>query len=218
MAETLLPIMLKVKGKRCVVVGGGEVAAQKVKQLLDCEASVIVVSPELCPELKELAKQGRIQWLKIQYEPTVLDGAFLVFSCTDDNQVNKRVSNDCGARNIFCNVVDVPELCDFYMPSVLRRGELVIAVSTSGNSPALARKLRLFLEGVVGDEFGLLVEILGEMKDKMRSKLKTVEQRRRFIDLVWESEVWQFLREGDLNGAKACLTKCLTLAANEEES
>lgn len=218
MAENLLPIMLKVKGKRCVVVGGGEVAAQKVKQLLDCEASVTVVSPELCPELKELAERGHIQWLKMQYEPTVLDGAFLVFSCTDDRRVNERVSNDCNARHILCNVVDTPELCDFYMPSVLRRGELVIAVSTSGNSPALARKVRLFLEGMVGDEFGSLVEIMGEMKDEMRSKLKTVEQRRRFIDLVWESEVWQFLKEGDLNRAKACLTKCLIAAASEEGS
>jgi len=209
MAENILPIALKVKGKKCVVVGGGEIAAQKVRQLMECGASVIVVSPNLCPELEKLAKDGNIQWLPKRYEPSVLEGAFLTFACTDDQQVNRQIFADCDARGILCNVVDAPELCHFYMPSILRRGDLVIAVSTSGNSPAFARKVRLFLESLIGDDFGLLVELLGELKDEMRSRLKTIEQRRQFVELVWESNVWQYLREGNWDAARDCLRQCL---------
>jgi len=209
MAESILPIALKVNGKKCVVVGGGEVAAQKVGQLLECNASVIVVSPNLCPELGKLAMEGHIRWLPKRYEPFVLDGAFLTFACTDDQKVNRQIFAHCDERGILCNVVDVPELCHFYMPSILRRGDLVIAVSTSGNSPAFARRVRLFLESLIGDEFGSLVELLGELKDEMRSRLKTIEQRRRFIELVWESDVWRYLREGSLEMARNCLRQCL---------
>jgi len=209
MAENILPIALKVKGKKCVVVGGGEVAAQKVRQLMECGALITVVSPDLCPELEKLAKDGSIQWLPKRYEPSVLEGAFLTFACTDDQQVNRQIFADCDACGILCNVVDVPELCHFYMPSILRRGDLVIAVSTSGNSPAFARRVRLFLESLIGDEFGSLVELLGELKDEMRSRLKTIEQRRQFVELVWESDVWQYLREGDLETARNCLRQCL---------
>ncbi len=209
MAEALLPIMLRVAGKKCVVVGGGEVAAQKVKQLIECSASVVVVSPTLCDELKEMANQGRIQWLPMRYEPSVLDGAFLVFACTQDAEVNRRVFCDCEARKVWCNVADVPELCNFIMPSILRRGDLVVAVSTSGNSPAFARKVRLFLEDIIGDEFGMLAALLGEIKEEMRQSLKTIEQRREFIERVWESDVWRYLREGDFESARNCLRKCL---------
>ncbi|MFN3420246.1 MAG: bifunctional precorrin-2 dehydrogenase/sirohydrochlorin ferrochelatase [Armatimonadota bacterium] len=216
MAETLLPVMLRVAGKKCVVVGGGEVAAQKVKQLLECGASVVVISPDLCSDLAKLAEQKRIQWLPMKYEPSVLDDAFLVFACTDDMEVNRQVSANCQARKIWCNVVDVPELCNFYMPSVLRRGDFVIAVSTSGNSPAFARKVRMFLEGLIGDEFGVLVELLGELKEEMRKVLKTVEQRRKFIEKVWASEIWQYLQEGDLDGARTHLHRCLTETVQNE--
>lgn len=216
MAETLLPVMLRVAGKKCVVVGGGEVAAQKVKQLLECGASIVVVSPNLCSDLAELAEQKRIQWLPMKYEPSILDGAFLAFACTDDMEVNQQVSADCEARKIWCNVVDVPELCNFYMPSILRRGDFIIAVSTSGNSPALARKVRMFLEGLIGDEFGVLVALLGEMKEEMRKVLKTVEQRRKFIEKVWTSDIWKYLQEGDLDSARIYLHRCLAEAVQNE--
>jgi len=201
--------MLKVAGKKCVVVGGGEVAFQKVKQLLECGASVLVVSPDLCEGLTEFANRGLIRWLPSRYEPSVLEGAFLVFACTDDPEVNRRVFADCEVGRIWCNVVDVPELCSFYMPSILRRGDFVIAVSTSGNSPGFARKVRMVLESIFGDEFGVLVALLGELKDEMREKLETVEQRREFVERVWASGVWRYLQEGDIEGARNCLRNCL---------
>lgn len=213
MAEQLLPIVLRITGKRCVVVGGGEVALQKVTQLLECNADVTVISPEICPKLQALVERGCLRWLPHRYEPSALDSAFLAFVCTDDNEVNRRVFADCQARRIWCNVVDVPELCHFFMPSILRRGELVIAVSTSGNSPAFARRMRLFLETVIGDEFGTLVELLGELKDEMRTALETVEQRRQFMERVWDSEIWTHLRNGDLDAARACMRECLTEVA-----
>ncbi len=216
MAETLLPVMLRVDGRKCVVVGGGEVAAQKVKQLLECSASIVVVSPNLCSDLAELAEQKRIQWLPTKYEPSALDNAFLVFACTDNMEVNQQIFADCETRKIWCNIADVPELCNFYMPSILRRGDFVIAVSTSGNSPALARKVRMFLEGLIGDEFGVLVALLGEMKEEMRKVLKTVEQRRKFIEKVWTSDIWQYLQEGDLDIARIYLHRCLTETVQNE--
>ncbi|MCS7193120.1 MAG: bifunctional precorrin-2 dehydrogenase/sirohydrochlorin ferrochelatase [Armatimonadetes bacterium] len=218
MAEILLPVMLKVAGKKCVVIGGGEVAAQKVNQLLECNAFVVVVSPELCSVLAELEKQGRLQWLPMRYEPSVLEDSFLVFACTDEKEVNCQIFADCQARKIWCNVVDEPEICNFYMPSILRRGDLAIAVSTSGNSPAFARKVRLFLESVIGEEFGMLVSLLGEMKGEMRETLKTIEQRRKFIERVWESDVWRYLSEGDLEGARICLRNCIAEVAMCSES
>lgn len=218
MDETLLPVMLKIAGKKCVVIGGGEVATQKVKQLLECGASVVVVSPDLCDDLAELENQGRIKWLQMRYEPSVLDGSFLVFACTDDTEINRKVFSDCEAFKVWCNVVDVPELCNFYMPSILRRGDLVIAVSTSGNSPAFARKVRLFLESLIGDEFGMLVALLGEMKDEMRMTLKTVEQRRDFIERVWVSDVWRYFQDGDFEGARNCLRNCLAKVVESEKS
>jgi siroheme synthase-like protein len=208
--------MLRIAGKRCVVVGGGEVAAQKVRQLLECGADILIVSPALNDELQTLARQGRICWLPQPYDPAALNGAFLVFACTDDNEVNRRVFADCQARQIWCNVVDVPELCSFFMPSILRRGDLVIAVSTSGNSPAFARQVRLFLEGIVGDEFGRLVALLGELKDAMRQTLPTFEQRRKFIERVWQSEIWAHLQESDGDAARQCLRQCLTAVAQRD--
>ncbi len=212
MPECLLPVVLRVQGKRCVVIGGSEVAAQKVWQLLECGAKVIIVSPKLGDELMALAQEGRFRWLPQRYDASVLDGAFLVFACTDDNSVNRQVFADCQALRIWCNVVDVPELCHFFMPSILRRGELVVAVSTSGNSPAFARRVRLFLEGIIGDEFEALVALLGELRDEVRQALPTIEERRTFIERVWESGVWTHLRNGDWEAARECLKACLKTA------
>jgi siroheme synthase-like protein len=213
MAERLLPVMLRVQGKCCVVIGGGEVAAQKVRQLLECGAEVVIVSPDLCDELMALARSGQVRWLPQPYEASVLDGAFLVFACTDDNAVNRQVFADCEARRLWCNVVDVPDLCSFFMPSILRRGELIVAVSTSGNSPAFARQVRLFLESVLGDEFGTLTALLGELKGEVRQKLPTIEARRQFVQRVWESEIWQHLRDGNLPAARESLRACLAMTA-----
>lgn len=210
MPEVLLPVMLRVQGKRCVVIGGGEVAAQKVQPLVECGAEVVIVSPDLCDELAVLVQEGKAHWIPQSYEASVLDGAFLVFACTDDNAVNRQVFADCEARRIWCNVVDVPNLCSFFMPSILRRGELVVAVSTSGNSPAFARQVRLFLERIIGDEFGTLTALLGELKDEVRRKLPMIEARRQFVCKVWESDIWQHLRDGDLKAARECLRACLT--------
>lgn len=139
------------------------------------------------------------------------------FSLALTKRRSRQVFADCQARKIWCNVVDAPEFCNFYMPSILRRGNLVIAVSTSGNSPAFAKRVRLFLEKIIGYEFGILVALLGEMKDEMRETLKTVEERRNFIERVWESDIWRYLQEGDFEGAKTCLQSCLTEAAKSRQ-
>ncbi|MGC8833742.1 MAG: precorrin-2 dehydrogenase/sirohydrochlorin ferrochelatase family protein, partial [Armatimonadota bacterium] len=131
--ESYYPVFLDLRGKRVLVVGGGQVALRKVKSLLECGAEVLVVAPEAVPDLQQMARDGRIRLVSREYTEVDLEGASLVISATDSRDVNQRVSADAQARGVFVNVVDDPELCSFIVPSVMRRGELVVAVSTGGN-------------------------------------------------------------------------------------
>jgi siroheme synthase-like protein len=162
------PISLDIDGKRCVVVGGGEVALRKVNTLLEHDAIVQVMSMELCPELEELFAAGRIMAAKRPYADGDLAGAFLVIAATDDAGTNRRVVAEAGKINALVNVVDVPDLSNFIVPSHLRRGDLSIAVSTGGASPALARRIRERLETEFGDEYAALLALVGQVRSELR--------------------------------------------------
>ena len=161
------PVFLDISGKKCVVVGGGEVAARKVTRLLDCGAKVCVVSPGLVPELTSLKKNRRIEHLEDEYTGEYLYGAALVIGATDDEAINAAVSRDAKAKGIPVNIVDDPQKCDFILPSLVERGNLTIACGTGGASPALARHLREELEKIFGEEYATLVSILGQLRTKM---------------------------------------------------
>jgi len=161
------PVFWDINGKKCVVVGGGEVAARKVVRLLDCGAKVSVVSPELNPELDHLKKERRIDHIDDEYAIEYLYGATLVIGATDNEQVNAAISNDAKTRNIPVNIVDDPQKCDFILPSLVERGDLTIACGTGGTSPALARLLREELETVYGEEYATLLNILGQLRSNM---------------------------------------------------
>ena len=133
------PIFLNIRGKRCVVVGGGPVALRKVNILLEHEANVEVISPELCPELSQLAKSRAIQVLQRNYNGGDLQGVFIAIAATDDGEINNKVAEEARAKGVLVNVVDDLEHSDFIVPSQFRRGDIAIAVSTAGKSPALAR-------------------------------------------------------------------------------
>ncbi|MDP2916392.1 MAG: bifunctional precorrin-2 dehydrogenase/sirohydrochlorin ferrochelatase [Dehalococcoidia bacterium] len=165
---TYLPLFLNIAGKRCVVVGGGRVALRKVRMLLDFGAKVTVVSPELCLEISELAEGGKIGAVKRVYSAGDLKGAFVAVAATGSGKTNQEVAEEARRLGVLVNVVDAPGLSDFIVPSYLRRGDVVIAVSTGGRSPALARKIRTALEQGFGDEYAELASLVGEVRAEVR--------------------------------------------------
>lgn len=178
------PVFLDIAGKRCVVIGGGQVALRKVQMLLEYGAKVEVISPELCPELAAIPE---IHVQHRQYQPGDLKGTFLAIVATDNHETNCQVSREARSQAVLVNVVDNAENSDFILPSLVRRGDMTIAVSTAGRSPALARKLRTRLEQDFGEEYAALVRLI----DEVRCELK---QRGIKVD----TETWQDALELDL--------------------
>ncbi|MGW8161067.1 MAG: precorrin-2 dehydrogenase/sirohydrochlorin ferrochelatase family protein [Desulfobulbales bacterium] len=158
------PICLDLEGRNCVVVGGGKVAERKVQGLLDCSAVVSVISPDLTDELLRLHNDNVIHWVARRYRKGDLERAFLVIAATDDVATQEEVFEEAVAANLLLNVADVPQRCNFILPATVRRGDLAIAISTAGKSPALARKLRMELEKRFGVEYRVLVDILGVLR------------------------------------------------------
>jgi precorrin-2 dehydrogenase/sirohydrochlorin ferrochelatase len=179
------PICLDLEGKQCVVVGGGRVAERKVLGLLSCSAQVTVISPELTEELLHQHADGRIQWIEREYRQGDLEKAMLVIAATDDEETQKQIYEEAATSNLLLNVADVPQRCNFILPATVRRGDLTIAISTSGKSPALARKLRMELEKRYGSEYRILVNILGALRPEiLASGLPQSENEKLFKNLL----------------------------------
>lgn len=136
------PVFIDVNKRRCVIIGGGNIGQEKVEKLLECDADVFVISPEVNPHVEDLASSQQISWDEREYQQGDLEGAFIAIAATDDNTVNRQIAKEAEDRNVLLNVVDVTHLCTFIAPSVARRGEVTIATSTGGASPALARTFR----------------------------------------------------------------------------
>lgn len=160
----LLPVFVKLEGRRALVVGGGTVGLQKVQGLLDCAAKVTVIAPEACGGIRDLAEQGKVIWMKHKYESGDLAGHLLVIAATNDAEANHTVYEDAVRAGVLANVVDDPTYCDFYFGSIVRRGPLQIGISTAGESPAFAQRLREQLELLLDEETGPWLEWLGELR------------------------------------------------------
>ena len=158
------PVSLDLRGRPCIVIGGGKVAERKVRGLLACEAEVQVISPELTPGLSDLFRAGRLTWQDRDYRPGDLEGGFLVIAATDNEQVQQQTFEEAEERNILINVADVPARCNFILPATVRQGDLTISVSTGGKSPALAKQLRQQLEKSFGPEYRTVADILGGLR------------------------------------------------------
>jgi precorrin-2 dehydrogenase/sirohydrochlorin ferrochelatase len=158
------PISLDIRSRHCIVIGGGKVAARKVKSLLASQGRVTVISPALDGELAHLVRDEALHWLARGYRPGDLAGAFLVIAATDDVAVQEAVYREAAAGNILLNVADVPKWCNFILPATVRRGDLTISVSTAGKSPALAKQLREDLEKEYSDDYDLLLQVLGRLR------------------------------------------------------
>ncbi|HUV04165.1 MAG TPA: bifunctional precorrin-2 dehydrogenase/sirohydrochlorin ferrochelatase [Armatimonadota bacterium] len=203
------PVNLDLKGRRCVIVGGGPIAERKAQMLLDFGAAVGVIAPELTPRLHDLAENGLVEHTAGVYMPGMLDGAFLVIAATDDRETNKAVSSEAQRLGILVNVVDDPELCTFFVPAILRRGDFIISISTSGRSPALARRVREELESRFGPEYGELADLLGELRDEMKARHPDPAERYQVFLRILDSGVLDLLAQGKRNEAIERARKCI---------
>ena len=197
-----LPIFMNLRGRTSVVIGGGEVAFRKIGMLLKAGANVTVVSPELCPELSDWQAQDKVVHVAARFEPPQLDGAQLVIAATDDEAVNRHVSIAAQARNIPVNVVDAPKLCTFVVPSVVDRSPIVIAVSSGGKAPVLARLVRARLETLIPASYGRLAQLAGDFRDKVKARFPTSQQRRIFWESVFQGPIAERVFSGQEQAAR----------------
>lgn len=194
-ATTFFPMMLKIEGKDCLVVGGGKVAAEKIAGLLAHGPKLRVVSPSAVSAIQKLARRGILRWKKRRFSPNDVKGALLAIAATNSPAVNSSVFQACVKRSVLCNAVDDPENCDFFYPAVVRRGPLQIAISTGGNSPALAARLRGELEKQFGPEWSDWVRQLGKVRDDlMQQEISTRARRAKLLALATDKSFRAFLR------------------------
>lgn len=206
-AMNFYPVFLKLQGKKCVIVGAGEVAERKAARLLECGAEVSVVGREPTAGLRKLAREGMLEYVSADYDETLIRGAYLVISATDDRAVNEAVRDAANREEIPVNVVDDPQLCDFILPSIVQRGALQIAISTGGASPALARKIRLDLDKEFGEEYSLFLEILGELRKRILDKGRPSSENKKLFEAVVNSEVLDLIRERKWDEARVEIRK-----------
>lgn len=198
------PMLVRLSGRKCLVVGAGKIAADKVAGLLIHAARVEVVSPRAVRRIDELERKGKIVWHHRKFSPRDLNGAFLVIAATNSSRINQAVFRACQARDILCNAVDDPLHCDFFYPAVVRRGPLQIAISTNGQSPALAARLRRELEGQFGPEWSDWVEHVGKLRREILDKRMPAKARRkRLLAMASPDEFQEFLRRGSPQGGGA---------------
>ena len=174
-------MMVKLAGRPCLVVGAGRVAQAKIAGLLETGAHIRVVAPQATAKIRSWARAGKIEWRERAFEASDLDGTFLVVAATPATPLHQEISREAAQRGVLCNIVDVPALCDFYYPAVVQRGALQIAISTEGNSPALAQRLRKQLEGQFGREWKPWLEQLAEARDKVQAEVADPERRKRLL-------------------------------------
>ncbi len=190
------PVNLDVRNRKCLVVGGGNIGTRKVETLLKCGAKVTVVCLSATGALHELADEGSIHLIKREYESGDLDGMFLVIGATDDEELNRKIHADAERLNKPCNIVDRPEVCSFIVPAIISRGDLVIAISTSGKSPAFAKKLRKDLEREFGKEYEVFLRLMGSIREKILRENIPPETRKAIFEKLAGSKLPELIRDG----------------------
>ena len=190
---------LKLSGRRCLVVGGGDVGLEKVEGLLACDAEVVLVAHDAVDELRALAAEGSIAWEPRAYAPGDLAGTFMVIACTNDTDVNIRVFDDAEQRAMLVNIVDVPPLCNFILPAIVRSGPLAIAISTAGASPALAKRMKREIAEAFGDPYARLAVLLNDARGWAKGTLPTYQDRKAFFEGIvnGDPDPIELLRAGD---------------------
>jgi siroheme synthase-like protein len=190
---------LKLSGRRCLVVGGGDIGLEKVEGLLACDGDVTMVAPDAVEPLQALAEEGSIAWDRRAYDPSMLEGTFMVIAATNDSEVNIGIYEDAERRAMLVNVVDVPPLCNFILPAIIRTGPLAIAISTAGASPALAKRIRNEIADEYGEPYAKLAIMLNEVRGWAKGTLPTYQDRKAFFESIvnGEPDPIELLRQGD---------------------
>ncbi len=198
---------LKLTGRRCIVVGGGDIGLEKVEGLLACDASVTLIAPEAIPQLEAMAAEGSIDWERREYRTQDLERTFIAIAATNDTDVNIRVYEDAERLAMLVNIVDVPPLCNFILPAIVRTGPLAIAISTAGASPALAKRIKREIADTYGDHHARLAELLNEARGWAKGNLPTYQDRKAFFEGIvnGEPDPIALLRAGDEDGVRALI-------------
>ncbi len=212
------PVYLNLKGKRVVVIGGGEVAERKVISLIGTGASITVISPEVTPQLAELARANSIEVLKRPYRRGDCQSANLVLSATDNPGISMEVWNEANAAGILINTADQPDLCDFIMPAVVRRADLTVAISTGGTSPALAARLRQKISRMLGPEYERLLGLLAAARPEIRRRIAEERDRKALHYRILDSDVLSLLEKNDIEGAERCMKEIIEEFACQEKT
>jgi precorrin-2 dehydrogenase/sirohydrochlorin ferrochelatase len=211
------PINLNIQNRNCLVVGGGGVGTRKVIALLNCGARVTVVSPDPTSRLKKLAAEGSIQLKNRSYRSDDVNKMFLVIGATDDENLNRQISKDAERVNILCNIADRPEVCNFILPAIVRRGDLAITISTSGKSPALAKRLRLNLETQFGEEYADFLRLMGAIRDKLLRQAHEPEAHKALFNQLIDKDLIGLIKSGNTNDINTLLHEVLGEGFNIED-
>ncbi len=203
------PVNLDIKGRQCLVVGGGSVASRKAKTLMECGAIVTVVSPEFTEALKNLEQNSSITLVQSPYKTSDLENKFLVIGATNDEKLNRRINADAETRNMLCNIADVPDICNFILPSIIRRGDLCLAISTSGKSPAFAKKLRKDLEKTFGDEYSLFLTLMGEIRKKLLAEEHAPEAHKPIFEKLIHNNLLEMIKKNKKENINQVLFEAL---------
>jgi len=211
------PIYLDLKGRDVLVVGGGAIAEGKALQLVQAGARVTVVSPELTEALRAASDRDEITHLGSSFIEEDLNGVFLVISATDDRKLNEKVAKAARERGLLCNIVDQPDLCDFITPALVTRGELQISVSTGGGSPTLTQRVKREVAAVIGEEYGVLLELAAEMRAEAKGRIAEFERRKDALRAFVESGALDMIRAGRRDEARALARRFLQDVEKEEK-
>ena len=206
----LYPIHLNLQGRRCLLVGGGAVAARKAAGLVAAGAEIVLVSPAAAPALEAMAQAGEVEWRREVYGTGHLDGVFLVMACTDDRAVNAAVTREASARNLLVLCADDPSAGSFVSPATVRRGDLLLTVSTGGAGPTLAAVLRERLEAEFGPEWAEMAEVIGAMRETVKTNPGEAARKAAVRRVLDDATVRDLLRAGERLEAETRIRRCLS--------
>jgi len=203
------PISLDIKDKLCVIVGGGNVALRKANTLLAEGAIVKVISPLLCEKLAQLAQSNVLEWIDTAFSAEYLEGAFLVIAATDQREVNRQVADYCNEHHILVNVIDAPEESSFTVNAHFKRGDLLIAISTGGASPAISKKIKEQLQELFGEEYGIMLKIIADAREEAMVRINDTEKRREFLQYLAEMDLAEMLLNHTEDETRDKVKECL---------